>query len=93
MGWKMPVVQQRQMRLLFRSVLYMLITKSHQCMVVFMRVNSFSVKGPNSEPTSTSVDFTGVNPLDLYLPESGQESVKAAALVNILLNSKSKCTS
>lgn len=50
----------------------MLITKPQQCMVVFMRVNSFPVKGPNNERTGISVGFTGVNPLDLYLPESGQ---------------------
>jgi len=29
----------------------------------------------------------------MYLPESGQESVKAGALVNILPTPKSKCTS
>lgn len=31
--------------------------------------------------------------LDMYLSESGQESVKAGALVNILLTPKSKRTS
>lgn len=66
----------------------MLIIKSHQGMVVFLRVSSFPVKGMGMNRYICRLQWS--DSLDMDLPQSGQESVKAGALVNILPTPKRK---
>lgn len=78
-------LRQRLAKALFEALLWMLI-KSHQGMALLLGGNSFPISRLNRGQGTDSVD--SVEQLLVYLPESGQEPLRAGALGAILPSPK-----